>query len=137
MVSSVKDYAIYLLDKNGIIASWNTGGEYIKGYTAEEIIGKHFSIFYTDEEKKDGEPERNLQMTLQHGHYETEGLRVRKDGTTFFANVVFTSLIDEEGKLYGFAKVTRDISERRKADERIRFLASIADNIQDPVSFCR
>ena len=70
---------------------------------------------------------------MQQGHYETEGLRVRKDGTTFFANVVFTSLIDEEGKLYGFAKVTRDISEKRKVDERIRFLASIADNIQDPV----
>ncbi len=133
LVSSIKDYAIYLLDKNGNIASWNTGAEYIKGYTAEEIIGRHFSVFYTDEEKKAGEPERNLQMTLQHGHYEIEGLRLRKDGTIFFANVVFTSLIDEEGKLYGFAKVTRDISEKKKAEERLRFLASIADNIKDPV----
>ena len=82
LVSSVKDYAIYLLDKKGNVASWNTGAEYIKGYTAGEIIGRHFSVFYTDEEKKDGEPERNLQMTLQQGNYETDGLRVRKDGHT-------------------------------------------------------
>jgi len=133
LIDSVKDYAIFMVDTNGRVASWNNGARNMKGYTAGEIIGKPMDIFYTEEAKERGEPQRNLNMTLQQGHYETEGLRVRKDGTTFFANVVFTSLIDDEGKLYGFAKVTRDISEKRKVDERIRFLASIADNIQDPV----
>lgn len=133
LVSSVKDYAIFLLDKNGCVASWNTGAEQIKGYKAEEIIGKPIDVFYTEEEKRNGEPERNLQITLLHGHYETEGVRVKKDGSTFIANVVFTALVDEEGKHYGYAKVTRDISEKRKAEENMRFLASIADNIQDPV----
>jgi len=133
LVSSVKDYAIFMLDKNGCVASWNTGAEHIKGYTAEEIIGQPLDVFYTVEEKKRGEPQRNLQMALQHGHYETEGLRVRKDGSTFFANIVFTSMIDDEGKLYGYAKVTKDITEKRRAEESILFLASIADNIQDPI----
>jgi PAS domain S-box-containing protein len=133
LVSSIKDYAIFMLDKNGNVASWNTGAEHIKGYTAEEIIGQPLDVFYTAEEKKRGEPRRNLQMALKDGHFETEGLRVRKDGSTFYANIVFTSLVDEEGELYGYAKVTKDISEKRKAEESIRFLASIADNIQDPV----
>lgn len=133
LVSSVKDYAIFLLDKKGRVASWNTGAEYIKGYTAEEIIGQPMDVFYTEEEKEQGKPQKNLQMTLQLGHYETEGWRVRKDGSIFFADVVFTSLVDDKGDLYGYAKVTRDISEKRKAEERLRFLASIADNIQEPV----
>jgi len=133
LVSSIKDYAIIMLDKEGHIASWNSGAEYIKGYKAEEIIGKPMEVFYTSEEIENGEPERNLQLALEKGNYETEGWRVRKDGSEFFANIVFTSLIDEEGKLYGYAKVTKDITEKRKAEESIRFLASIANSIQDPV----
>ncbi|MEP7377213.1 MAG: PAS domain S-box protein [Chitinophagaceae bacterium] len=133
LVTSVKDYAIFMLDQNGRVKSWNSGAEYIKGYTEEEIIGKPLDIFYTAEEKQRGEPQRNLQNALQHGHYETEGLRVRKDGSTFYANIVFTSLVDEAGKHFGYAKITRDITEKRKTEERIQFLASIAGNIQDPV----
>ena len=120
LVSSVKDYAIFMLDKNGCVASWNTGAEHIKGYTAEEIIGQPLDVFYTEDEKAMGEPQKNLQRTLQLGHYETEGLRMRKDGTTFFANIVFTSLVDEEGKLYGYAKVTKDITEERKNEEALK-----------------
>ena len=133
LVRGVKDYAIFMVDKNGLVASWNSGAELIKGYKAEEIIGQPIDVFYTAEEIQKGEPKRNLQMALQNGHFEIEGLRVRKDGSVFYANIVFASLLDDDGNLYGYAKVTRDITEKRKADDHIRFLASIADNIQDPV----
>jgi PAS domain S-box-containing protein len=116
LVSSVKDYAILLLDKEGKVASWNSGAEHIKGYTAEEIIGKPLDVFYTEEEIEKGEPKKNLQMALQYGHFETEGWRLRKDGSSFYANIVFTSLLDENGNFYGFAKVTKDITEKRKAE---------------------
>jgi PAS domain S-box-containing protein len=122
LVSSVKDYAIFLLDIEGHVASWNSGAENIKGYTAEEIIGKPMDVFYTPEEKASGEPINNLQSALEYGHFETEGLRVRKNGSTFYADVVFTSLYDEVGKLYGFAKVTKDITEKRKAAEELERL---------------
>lgn len=133
LVSSVKDYAIFLLDKEGKVATWNSGAEHIKGYTADEIIGRPIDIFYTAEELKGGIPKRNLRMALEHGRFETEGWRVRKDGSTFWADVVFTPLYDEEEKFYGYAKVTKDITEKRSTDEQLRFLATIADNIEDPV----
>ncbi len=133
LVSSIKDYAIFLLDNEGHVASWNSGAEHIKGYTETEVIGKPMEIFYTKEEIERGEPQRNLQMALDLGHYRTEGLRLKKDGSVFYADVAFTSLKNEKGELYGYAKVTRDITEKRKADQSIRFLASIANSIQDPV----
>ncbi len=133
LVSSVKDYAIFLLDKVGRIATWNSGAEHIKGYTAAEIMGRPMEVFYALEEVELGEPNRNLQKALLQGSFETEGLRVKKDGSTFYANIVFTTLYNEAGEFCGFAKVTKDITEKRKNEEHIQFLASIAENIQDPV----
>jgi PAS domain S-box-containing protein len=133
LVNSVKDYAIFMVDLSGKVASWNSGAESIKGYRSAEIIGQNIDIFYTEEQRKKNEPQYNLQMARLNGHYETEGLRVRKDGTTFYANIVFTALHNDNGELYGYAKITRDITEKRKADDRIRFLAVIAGNIKDAV----
>jgi PAS domain S-box-containing protein len=133
LVNSVKDYAIFMLDKTGCVASWNSGAEYIKGYNTAEIIGKPMNIFYTEEDIIKGIPQYNLQKTLQNGNLETEGWRKRKDGSSFYANIVFTSLIDGSGNHYGYAKVTKDITQKRKDDDRIRLLASITENIQDPV----
>lgn len=117
MVESVKDYAIFMLDSNGIVASWNEGAKRIKGYEAREIIGQHFSKFYLDEDIKAKKPDMELEIASSIGRFEDEGWRVRKDGTTFWANVVITALHDREGKLFGFSKVTRDLSERKKAEE--------------------
>ncbi|HNP21830.1 MAG TPA: PAS domain S-box protein [Panacibacter sp.] len=133
LVRNVKDYAIFMLDKDGLIASWNSGAENIKGYNAAEIIGKPMDIFYTMEDRQRGEPKRILQMALERGSFEAEGWRLKKDGTAFWANVALTALYDEEGMLYGYAKVTKDITEKRKAEAYTRFLATIADSIQDPV----
>ena len=133
LVSSVRDYAIYMIDKTGHVATWNSGAENIKGYAAGEIIGKHISIFYTPEDIRSDEPKKTLRLALQYGHYETENWRVRKDGSLIFANVTLTALKDEKGNHYGYAKVTKDITEKRKSEERIRFLALIADSILDPV----
>jgi PAS domain S-box-containing protein len=123
LVEGVKDYAIFMLDAEGHITTWNLGAWRIKGYEAEEIIGEHFSIFYTDEDVERGYPDEVLRLAAADGHYEEEGLRVRKDGSTFWANVVITALRDEAGDLRGFAKVTRDITARREAEERERLLA--------------
>jgi PAS domain S-box-containing protein len=119
LVESVKDYAIIMLDDTGHIVSWNRGAEQIKGYKAREIIGKHISIFYTREAVEKGEPERILQLTKELGRYEDEGLRVRKDGSVFWADVVLTALKDSFGNLVGFGKVTRDITQRKKEEEEI------------------
>jgi PAS domain S-box-containing protein len=116
LINSVKDYAIFLIDNDGCIVSWNSGAESIKGYNAKEIIGRHMDIFYTPEEILKGEPKNNLKMALMNGHFETEGWRLRKNGSAFFANIVFTSLVDEEGNPCGYAKVTRDITERKKTE---------------------
>jgi PAS domain S-box-containing protein len=123
LVEGVKDYAIFMLDPQGNVATWNAGARRIKGYEAEEIIGEHFSVFYTDEDLERHHPEQELRVAVAEGTYEEEGLRVRKDGATFWANVVITALRDDGGNLRGFAKVTRDITERRKAAERERSLA--------------
>ncbi len=133
LVENVKDYAIFMVDEKGYVASWNIGAESIKGYKAEEIIGQPIDIFYTAEDIQNKMPQKNLIAARQQGHFESEGWRVRKDGSLFYANIVFTSLVDEAGKFYGYSKVTRDITEKRKADERILLLANIASNIQDTV----
>jgi PAS domain S-box-containing protein len=120
LVASVRDYAIFALDPNGVILSWNAGAERIKGYTADEIIGKHFSIFYPHDLVAEGFPEFELRTAANTGRFEDEGWRLRKDGSRFWANVVITALRDETGRLVGFAKVTRDLTERREAEESLR-----------------
>ena len=117
LVESVQDYAIFMLDAQGHIATWNAGAKRFKGYEAEEIIGQHFSRFYTEEDVASGHPEKELKIAAREGRYEEDGWRVRKDGTRFWANVVITALKDETGKLVGFGKVTRDVTERRLRDQ--------------------
>ena len=124
LVEGVKDYAIFMLDADGYITTWNIGAQRIKGYESEEIIGEHFSIFYTDEDIERGHPDEELRIAAADGSYEEEGIRVRKDGAHFWASVLITALRDEEGDLRGFAKVTRDITARKVAEERDRLLAS-------------
>jgi PAS domain S-box-containing protein len=118
MVESVRDYAIFLLDPNGYIASWNRGAERIKGYSADEIIGRHFSVFYGPEDITARKPEREIEIATRDGRFEDEGFRLRKDGSRFWANVILTALRDENGELVGFAKVTRDLTERRANEQR-------------------
>jgi len=120
LVANVRDYAIFALDLNGVILSWNAGAERIKGYTADEIIGKHFSIFYPHDLVAEGFPEFELRTAANTGRFEDEGWRLRKDGSRFWANVVITALHDETGRLVGFGKVTRDLTERREAEEALR-----------------
>jgi PAS domain S-box-containing protein len=119
LVQGVRDYAIYMLDRNGNVSNWNTGAAAIKGYTEEEIVGQHFSRFYTEEDRANGEPQRALQTAMREGKYEKEAWRVRKDGTRFWASVVLDPIYDERGELAGFAKVTRDVTERRRAQEEL------------------
>jgi PAS domain S-box-containing protein len=120
LVSTVKDYAIFLLDPLGGVTSWNEGAERIKGYTAKEIIGQNFSKFYTPEAVAKGKPSQELNIAAETGRYQEEGWRVRKNGSRFWADVVITALRDENGRLRGFGKVTRDISERKHAEEALR-----------------
>jgi PAS domain S-box-containing protein len=119
-VGSVTDYAIYLLDTDGVITNWNAGAERIKGYRASEIIGQHFSVFYTPKDREDGLPQRALMTAARDGRLEAEGWRVRKDGSPFWANVVIDAVHDDTGELIGFAKITRDMTERRAVDEQLR-----------------
>lgn len=114
IVESTRDYAIFALDPTGHVATWNPGAERAKGYRADEIIGKHFSVFYPEELSARGYCERELEMALAEGRFEDEGFRVRKDGTRFWANVVITPLFDRDGTHTGFSKITRDLTERRK-----------------------
>jgi PAS domain S-box-containing protein len=118
LVSSVRDYAIFALDPTGHVVSWNAGAKRIKGYKAEDIIGRHFSTFYPQEDIAAGKPTWELEVAAREGRLEDEGWRIRKDGTKFWANVVITALRDDDGKLVGFAKVTRDLTERRAAEHR-------------------
>jgi PAS domain S-box-containing protein len=122
LVESVRDYAIFALDPRGHVLSWNPGAERIKGYTAAEIIGRHFSVFFPAEDLAAGKPARELEAAEREGKYEEEGWRLRRDGSRFWANVVITPLRGSGGELLGYAKVTRDLTERRAAEER-----SIAD----------
>jgi PAS domain S-box-containing protein len=120
LVQGVPDYAIVMLDPDGRISSWNSGAEQINGYKSSEIIGKHFSIFYLEEDLRRGKPALELEVAARIGRFEDYGWRVRKDGSRFWANVVISALRDEEGRLYGFGKVTRDVTERRDAEEALR-----------------
>jgi PAS domain S-box-containing protein len=122
MVEGVTDYAIFMLDPRGHVATWNAGAEKIKGYRAPEIVGRHFSTFYPREAVERGWPDEELRRAAELGRFEDEGWRVRKDGSTFWANVVITAVRDGDGKLRGFSKVTRDLTERREAEERARRL---------------
>jgi PAS domain S-box-containing protein len=117
LVETVQDYAIFMLDPKGHIASWNLGAQRTKGYSADEIIGQHFRVFYPPEQQESRHPEHELQLALRDGHYEEEGWRVRKDGTRFWANVVITAVFTPAGEHIGFAKVTRDNSERRRLEQ--------------------
>jgi len=119
LVDAVVDYAIYMIDPGGNVASWNSGAQRIKGYSAQEIIGQHFSKFYTPEDLKIGLPARGLETAAKEGRFESEGWRVRRDGTKFWANVVIDAVKDDEGRLIGFAKVTRDLTERLRAQEAL------------------
>lgn len=122
LVDAVQDYAIFLLDPRGYVLTWNLGAQRIKQYAADEVIGQHFSIFYTPEERKAGRPMRLLGWAAKEGRFEDEGWRVRKDGTRFWADVIVTALRDEHGEPYAYAKVTRDLTERREAEEQQRTL---------------
>lgn len=155
LVETVQDYAIFMLDRDGLVASWNAGAARTKGYTASEIVGQHFRVFYPPEVQLAAHPEHELEMAVEHGRYEEEGWRVRKDGTRFWAQVTITAVHDEEGLLVGFAKVTRDVTERhnfleaqersaralaeandrlkKAADEQARFLAVTAHELRGPL----
>src|SRR5216117_3123090 len=117
LVDSVEEYAIYILDPNGNVVTWNTGAQKIKGYTAEEIIGKNFACFYTAEDVAAGKPQRNLLDAARRGHVRDQGVRIRKDGSTFEAEVVITVLRDARGNIRGYSKVTRDITDQVRSRE--------------------
>jgi PAS domain S-box-containing protein len=141
MVENVSDYAIFMLDPGGYITSWNAGATRIKGYQPADIVGKHFSVFYGPEDLAASVPEIELQTAMRAGRVETEGWRVRKDGTLFWASVVITAVYDEHRTLRGFAKVTRDMSERRRLEQlevssrRIsEFLATLAHELRNPLA---
>jgi len=120
LVESVTDYAIFMLDQNGFITTWNAGAERIKGYTSGESIGQHFSIFYTEDDRRNGVPEQVLATTRRTGRIAMDGWRVRKSGDLFWASVIINEIHDEEGRAAGFAKVTRDLTERRTMEEQLR-----------------
>ena len=124
LVESVHDYAIFMLDPGGHVRTWNAGAQAITGYPPEEIVGRHFETFYTDEDRARSHPAHELEVAAREGRFEEEGWRVRKDGGRFWANVVITPLRNEQGVLVGFAKVTRDLTERRAADEQLRASAA-------------
>ncbi len=119
-IESVQDYAMFMLEPNGRVATWNAGAERTKGYKASEIIGQHFSRFYSEEDVRDGHPQRLLDLALEEGRAEDEGWRVRKDGSKFWARVTITAIRDATGKLIGFGKVTRDLTEHRRAELALR-----------------
>ena len=120
LIDSITDYAIYMLDPDGLIVSWNAGAERFKGYTEREVLGRHFSDFYTPEDRQQGRPETALKTATEEGRCEGEGWRVRKDGSRFWAHVVIDTIRDKNGRLLGFAKITRDLSERKAAEELLR-----------------
>src|SRR5688572_22016694 len=134
LVESVVDYAIFMLDAEGCIATWNLGAEKIKGYRADEIIGQHFSKFYTEEDLEVRKPDRELQLAKELGRVEDEGWRVRKDGSRFWANVVITALRDETGALRGYGKVTRDLTAKKAVENELRRAEQRFHHLVDAVS---
>jgi PAS domain S-box-containing protein len=132
LVERVQDYAILMLDRDGRITTWNLGAERLKGYKAEEILGQHFSVFYTPEANQKNHPQHELELAVQQGSYAEEGWRVRKDGTRFWANVLITALHGADGVLRGFGKVTRDMTERKRAeDEILKMSAELEQRVRD------
>ena len=135
LVESVSDYAIFMLDPNGHVMTWNFGAERIKGYRAAEIIGKHFSVFFTPEDIAAGKTERELAIAVRTGRFEEEGWRVRKDGSRIWTNITVTAMRGLEGQLIGFAKVTRDLTERRRAEEETRRFRLLVESVKDYAIF--
>jgi PAS domain S-box-containing protein len=133
MVEAVTDYAIFMLDPNGQIVSWNKGARRIKGYEADEILGRHFSCFYTAADQQRGVPMRALKVAGATGHFRNSGWRVRKDGSMFLADVVITAVKDENGSLIGFSKVTRDVTESRAAQSRLDGDRAILETMRSTV----
>ncbi|MGB6705335.1 MAG: PAS domain S-box protein, partial [Pseudolabrys sp.] len=119
LVEAIEDYAIYMLDRTGIVTSWNPGAQRFNGYTADEIVGEHFSLFYTEEDQKKGVPALTLESAARDGRFENEGWRVRKDGTRFWAFVVIDPIRNRSGEIIGFSKITRDLTERKAAEENL------------------
>ncbi|KFN50177.1 ATP-binding response regulator [Arenimonas composti] len=141
LVERVRDYAIFMLDPAGIVMSWNRGAQRIKGYAAAEIVGHHFSRFYPEEALRAGWPQTELKLAAAEGRFEDEGWRVRKDGSRFWANVVITALHDDSGHLRGFAKVTRDLTERKRMEsletsnrQMTEFVAMLAHELRNPLA---
>ena len=141
LVDNVRDYAIFMLDTKGRVVSWNTGAQLIKQYTADEIVGKHFSVFYPQEIRDSGWPQQELEIALSEGRLQDEGWRLRRDGSRFWASVVITPLYDDDGTHIGFAKVTRDLTEQRRVevleDEGRRmttFLAMLGHELRNPLA---
>jgi PAS domain S-box-containing protein len=141
LVETVRDHAIFMLDPNGIVRSWNPGAQALKGYSGADIIGRHFSTFYTPQDQRDGKPAAELRAARANGRVEDEGWRVRKDGTVFWANVVITAIHGRGGELIGFAKVTRDMTERRQLEKlehssrtMSQFLAMLAHELRNPLA---
>ena len=141
LLEGVKDYAIFMLDRDGRVASWNAGAQRMKGYSAQEIIGQHFSAFYSRDALDKKWPEQELAMAREHGRFEDEGQRVRKNGTTFWAHVVVTPLYDAQGTLMGYAKVTRDLTDRKRVEalekaerQTNEFLAMLAHELRNPLA---
>lgn len=127
LVDAVEEYAIFALDPDGRVATWNRGAHRIKGYRADEILGQHFSVFYPAEDVHAGKPERELRHAVEHGHVGDEGWRLRKDGSRFWANVTLTAVFGPEGRLEGFAKITRDDTDRKQMEEQVRQLELLTE----------
>jgi PAS domain S-box-containing protein len=143
LIEAVEDYAIFMLEPDGTIASWNAGAQRAKGYSADEVVGRSFAIFYAPDDVAAGEPQRLLDEAAEHGHAVGEGWRVRKDGSRFWAAVVLTALRDDSGELVGFAKVTRDISERKATETELArsnadldaFASVVSHDLREPLQF--